>query len=244
MKRILQLLLAFLSISLFLTGCSDPTAANKENFTDALNTALVSKQALIPSPGIPSTVESGLMVIQDLDALNGDHAPSVNDRKTFRRQLTFAKLLQSAGVVTIEHGKYKHRNFRGEIVELYGYKIRFNKKYEKDIRVSSDGRISLIAGYIGVTKIISFTEPKAQGGKVVSKVTYTRTVISRPEWATDAIIKYSGIEVKMKGAVTANLVQNKDGWEVMGIRRSAQETAASSIRNAIRSGNLQQASER
>ena len=184
------------------------------------------------------------MVIQDLDALDNDHTITANDRKTFRRQLTFAKLLQSAGVVTIEHGPYKHRNFRGEYTELYGYKIRFNRKFEKDIRVGNDGRISLIAGYIGVTKIINFTEPKNQGGKVVSKVTYTRTVISRPEWATDAIIKYSGIDVKMKGAVTANLVQNKNGWDVMGVRRSTQGNAARSIRNAIRSGNLQQAYDR
>lgn len=228
------------SVIFLLSGCKDPKAATPENFIDALNRELTSKQALIPAPGIPSTVESGMMVIQDIESVESeDQKVTDQDKKMFRRQLTYAKLLQSAGIITLEHGYYKHRTYRGELINLYGYKLRFNRKFQRDIKVLKDGKISLIVGNIGVNDIVSFTEPKKRGNTTISKVTYKRTIINRPEWASDAIIKYAGIEAKMKNSVTSQLILTDTGWEVLGAKQTARGEAAATMRQAIQTGNLQ-----
>lgn len=227
------------TVMLLLSGCKDPNAATAENFIDALNRELTTKQALIPAPGIPSTVEPGMMVIQDLEAVESqDQQVSDQEKKMFRRQLTYAKLLQSAGIVTLEHGYYKHRTYRGDIINLYGYKLHFNRKFQRDIKVMRDGKVSLIVGNIGVNTIVSFTEPKTRGNTTITKVTYKRAIINRPEWASDAIIKYAGIEAKMKNSVTSQLILTDTGWEVLGAKQTARGEAAASMRQAIQTGNL------
>ena len=242
--RFKSLLLCLMAVG-WLSACTDPREANKENFTEALNSTLVSKQALIPAPGVPSTAERGMMVIKDLEALNEtDEEPTRAERTAFRRQLTYAKLLQSNGLIKIEHGYYKQRNYRGDIVNVYGYKLRFNEKYSQDIVRMKDGKITLVAGYIGVKDIISFTKPTTVRGRTTSRVNYTRTVIGRPEWATDPVIEYSGIAARMKGQVTANLELDDSGWHVMGGNRDSRAEAAKSIRNALRTGDLRQNSRR
>ena len=243
MKKLLVTALICLTAGVMLCGCSDRTEANKENFSDAINSSLVTKQALIPAPGIPSTVDRNMMVIKDIEALeeNGESGISRDDVKLFRRQMSYAKLLQSTGLLKIDHGYYKQRNYRGEIVNTYGYKLRFNDKYAQDIVRTRDGKVSLSVGYIGVKDILSFSPPANKGGRIVSKVSYTRTVIGRPDWATDAVIEYSGIAAKMRGQMTAMVMQNPDGWEVMGQRQSNATLAASSIRKALRTGDLRTA---
>ncbi len=205
-------------LGLFLTvGCNDPKEPNEKNFTDAINAVLVLRQAVIPTPGVPSVVEKQVTLIEDLAAdQNADKTYSESDQNKFRRQLTYAKLLESTGLAEIEHGPFQNFNFRGEIENGYGYIIRYREKYAKDVKRFRDGKIGLIAGFVGVDKILKYTEPIERKGKLKCTVTYTRTIISRPDWATDTVIDYSGVKNYIKNSQSITLVLSEQGWEVEG----------------------------
>ncbi len=67
-------------------------------------------------------------------------------------------------------------------------------------------------------KILKYTEPKDIKGKSTSYVTYTRTVINRPEWATDTVLDYAGVKNHLNGKQTAKLILTESGWKVEGYK--------------------------
>ncbi|MCR5536656.1 MAG: hypothetical protein K6F05_04495 [Succinivibrio sp.] len=217
-KSIFLLLATVLSASLLL-GCDDKNAPSVENFTNAINAVLVSSKAVIPAPGVPSHTQEQTTYIEDVTALeNMDNNYTRSDKNKFRRQITYAKLLQSTGMAMLKKGTFRDTSSRGEIKQYYGYIVTFNDKYAKDVVKYRDGKIGLVAGFVGVEKILKYTEPKDIKGKTTSYVTYTRTVINRPEWATDTVLDYAGVKNHLNGKQTAKLVLSETGWKVDGYR--------------------------
>ncbi len=230
-----------ISCVLLLTGCSSPSDPTPENFTNAINNAMaVAAPAILPTPGKITRAEDKVALLEDPDAFeNSEKEYSREERQSLKRQITYARLLQSSGLLTMEPTKYRYTDHNGLMHEVIGFRIKFSSKFAKDIVIMPNNKLGLNAGYFGVEKIIKFTEPiPGKNGMLVTKVTYKKTIVSRPEWATDSVIDYSGIKKKLKGNSSIKLQLSSTGWNVEGLKENDAQKAARSIRYSLRSGGV------
>ncbi len=238
MKRLQQLLgMIALASSFVLAGCTSPNDASPENFTNAINNAMASvAPAILPTPGKVTRAEDRTTLLEDPDAFeNSEKEYTREERQSLKRQITYARLLQSSGLLTMEPTKYRYTDYNGLMHEVVGFKIKFSAKYAKDVILLPNHKLGLNAGYYGVDSIIKYTEPvPGKNGMLVTKVTYKKAIVSRPEWATDTVLDYSGIKKKLKGNVSVKLQLTAIGWDVEGMNENDSQKAARSIRYSLR----------
>jgi hypothetical protein len=186
-----------LSLSL-LAGCGDPKAANAGNFTKALQRYYDAHPICVSLP-----VNLPLDVSADTDSMT-------------RRQLD---ALVARGLLSTT--KARSPDLPADESGRPGAAYSLTSAGEKTIRKGADtfmGGTDICFAHRGITKVESFSEPVAQMGMKVSRVTYDYELTEVEPWASDDGIQSAFPRIKATlatpiGSSTEEVVLTQDGWQ-------------------------------
>ena len=214
-----KILLPLFISSFFLCSCSkDPTLANEENFTFAIDSFLLKDEVRIIAPGILVDESKKLFAIEDPHAeVNSKKQYQVKDVRTLDVLISYAKVFSKAGGLTMKEGQFSQNILFGlGKTYSYGYLIEFNEALSKDLSYAPLLGFPIVkAGNLCVDKIKKFTSLAKEEGRNVSYVTFSKKVCNLTEGINDEVIKHSGILDALGEDTTYKLVQNNKGWDVL-----------------------------
>lgn len=181
--KVKQAIIGVLVASSLITGCSNPTAANEENFKKAISEALP-KQNFTCFPLVQIT---GFMSPEPMEfpyTVNKGQEPD------------FLKALVKVGMLSAKPVTTEASNFFGKYkVEATEYSLTEdgNKSYKRGF--TQDNPLESLNGFcLGeaeVDKVVNFTEPQNNSGVTITHVKYTIRTKNIPKWAKDSDLRKS-----------------------------------------------------
>lgn len=185
------------SITLALAACSNPKAANKANFKEALQAYYDDNPACVAS---------------FLDEFPGD--VTIDERPIFGGKDYRAAALETA--LFIKSNERKNKTFSGNQTTITVSLSPLGKQYAKISNGSTQGRLEFCYGKYVVDDIVRFTEPNNMMGMTISEVTYSKRVTDVADWAKspkalEAWKQISRDQEKQEPQMDA-LVLTNEGW--------------------------------
>lgn len=213
-NRSLFILLLLLAAVAALSGCSDPKAANRQNFTDAINHA-IGDSIFVSLEEMPVSEFNGghggirLAKLEQRFETGDRYLKSrkmlFNDRK---RELLIADMVAKGILIPWMEGYYTGQGPYDAPSDVYLFKA---AQQHNAHAVPAGGTVfyQFYCGRPGVEKIVKWTEPASSSGSTISSVTYRARLVDSPEWAT-GFRKY--LDESLKGDKQAMLVLTPEGW--------------------------------
>lgn len=212
--RLLSVVLMLLTVTSVMSGCSDPKAPNRKNFTDAINRA-IGDSIFVSLEEIPVSEFNGGHGGRRLSKLDqrfetGDHYLKTrkmlfNDRK---KELLVSDLVEKGMLIPWMEGYYTGRGPFDAPVDVYLFKAA-QVHHAQLARAGTTVFYQFYCGKPGVSKIVSWTEPGSSTGVTISSVTYQARLTDAPEWAS-SLRKY--LDESLGGEKEAMLVLTPEGW--------------------------------
>ena len=202
----------FILLSMLLcSACSQEPKITDRLLTDLINEKLASQEVIIKAPGFPSKEEALVLVLED-PALpeNQQKAYHPAEKLGWQHMLEYARAFEQAGALKVETGTFAERDYFDKNFTFTGHRLHITEPLKQDtVILPALGKVGFKLGKSCVGKILSHTEPKADGDGYAFTVTFEGGLCQLKSWATGEIVSLSGVNEVLKEPVTLRVTCRK-----------------------------------
>jgi hypothetical protein len=207
-------LLLMLTLVAGLSGCSDPKAANKKNFTAAIDKAIADSIFISLDEMSIAEFNGGhggrrlARIEQRFE--NGDHYLKIR-RLLFtdeKRELLVEDLVRHGIIIPWVDAYYTGQGIIDFPSDVYLFKAG-NLHFARPVKVDGNAAYAFFCGKPGVDRIIGWTEPAESNGIRMTSVKYTAKLFGVPEWASRIKDYYNN---RLRSEKETILVLTDKGW--------------------------------